>query len=275
VSSSVDRYAVVGNPIGHSKSPRIHALFAAQTGQRLRYDALLAPLDGFADTLEKFHEEGGRGLNVTLPFKEAAWRWVDQRSDRAQLAGAVNTIVLGPGSERFGDNTDGVGLVRDLRENLGVDLRGRRLLLLGAGGAAHGVIGPLLAEEPAALLVANRTVSRARELADVFAPCGPVGACGFADLQGHFDLLINATSAGLRGEVPPLPGGLVGAESSCYDMLYADEPTPFVRWAGEQGATLAADGLGMLVEQAAESFHLWRGVRPATQPVIAALRAST
>lgn len=275
MSDGADRYAVVGNPIGHSKSPRIHSLFAEQTGQLLHYEALLAPLEGFAATVERFRDQGGRGLNVTVPFKEEAWRWVDRRSARAHLAGAVNTIAFQAEGGAFGDNTDGVGLVTDLSHNLGLKLRGRRLLLLGAGGAARGVIGPLLAEGPSALVVANRTSARAETLVAAFASAGPIAASRFADLDGPFDLVLNATSAGLQGEVPPLPDGVVGERSCCYDMLYGDQPTAFVRWARDRGVALATDGLGMLVEQAAESFLLWRGVRPATGPVIAALRGSS
>lgn len=267
-----DRYAVVGNPIGHSKSPRIHALFAQATGREMSYEALPAPLLGFADTVSRFRDAGGRGLNVTVPFKQEAWAWVDELTPRARLAGAVNTIAFRPDGSALGDNTDGVGLVRDLSANLGLTLESRRLLLLGAGGAARGVLGPLLDQHPQLVIIANRTEPRAQALAADFAARGPVTACAFRDLGETCDLVLNATSAGLHGEVPPVPSSVVGADTCCYDMVYSDQPTAFVRWARPLGARLAVDGLGMLVEQAAESFRLWRGVMPDTAPVIAALR---
>ncbi len=267
-----DRYAVVGNPIGHSKSPRIHALFAQATCQEMIYEALPAPLQGFADTVSRFRDAGGRGLNVTVPFKQEAWAWVDELTPRARLAGAVNTIAFRPDGGALGDNTDGVGLVRDLSANLGLTLESRRLLLLGAGGAARGVLGPLLDQHPQLVIIANRTEPRAQALAADFAARGPVTACAFRDLGETCDLVLNATSAGLHGEVPPVPSSVVGADTCCYDMVYSAQPTAFVRWARPLGARLAVDGLGMLVEQAAESFRLWRGVTPDTAPVIAALR---
>ncbi|MDD3447634.1 MAG: shikimate dehydrogenase [Gammaproteobacteria bacterium] len=270
----VDRYAVMGNPIAHSKSPRIHAAFAAQTGQALAYEAILVPLGGFQDALESFASGGGRGLNITVPFKQEAWAAVDSRSPRAERARAVNTIVLGGEGRRYGDNTDGVGLVRDLTVNHGAVLAGRRLLLLGAGGAARGVLGPLLEERPASLLIANRTARRAEELAADHGDLGPVSGGGFdvlAEEEG-FDLVINATAASLQGAVPPLPGHCLAPGAWCYDLMYAAEPTAFLTWAEAHGAERAIDGLGMLVEQAAESFALWRGVRPDTAPVIRMLR---
>ncbi len=268
-----DRYAVMGNPVAHSKSPLIHRLFAEQTGQDMRYEAIEVPRDGFAQAVEAFRAAGGKGLNVTVPFKQEAWRLATRRSGRAERAGAVNTLVLEEGGGLYGDNTDGVGLVRDLTHNQGVELRGRRILLVGAGGAARGVLEPLLAGAPAQLVIANRTASRAVDLARAFEDLGPVTGCGFPDLAGQsFDLVINATAAGLEGRVPDLPPGVVTADSLCYDMMYGSEPTAFVRWAQARGARRALDGLGMLVEQAAESFLLWRGVRPDTAPVIASLR---
>jgi shikimate dehydrogenase len=268
-----DRYAVVGNPIAHSKSPRIHALFAAQTGQDLRYEALLAPLDDFAGTVRRFRSEGGRGLNVTVPFKHEAFALADRRTPRAERAGAVNTLTLHADGSIDGDTTDGVGLLTDLTVNHGLDLAGRSLLVLGAGGAVRGVLEPLLAERPARLVIANRTVAKALELAGLFADLGPVEGCGFDALPGRrFDLIVNGTAAGLSNEVPPLPDDVLIEGGACYDMVYADAPTAFVRWARERGAAHALDGLGMLVEQAAESFRIWRGVRPDTRPVIAALR---
>ena len=270
-----DRYAVMGNPIGHSKSPRIHALFAKQTRQRLTYDAILVDLGGFAQAVGNFQANGGNGLNVTVPFKQDAWDLADERSARAELAGAVNTLVLRADGSRFGDNTDGIGLVRDLRDNLGALLADRRVLILGAGGAVRGVLSPILDERPAELVIANRTVGKAQELAQLFAGRGKIEGTGFEALVGRqFDLVINGTSASLQGELPPLPEGLLAPGAWCYDMMYGKEPTVFMRWAQTHGAQHAVDGLGMLVEQAAESFFLWRGVRPDTTPVIAELRAA-
>lgn len=269
-----DRYAVMGNPIAHSKSPRIHTLFAEQTGQDLEYTAILVEPGHFTGAVAEFHASGGKGLNITVPFKQEAWTLAARRSERAERAGAVNTLLLEASGEHFGDNTDGAGLVRDLLHNHGAILKGKRLLLVGAGGAARGVLEPLLDEQPALLVVANRTPGKAVELARLFCELGRVEGCGFADLEGQsFDLVINATAAGLSGTVPDLPASVVGAGTWCYDMMYADEPTAFVRWATARGAARALDGLGMLVEQAAESFYLWRGIRPDTAPVIAALRA--
>jgi shikimate dehydrogenase len=268
-----DRYAVMGNPIAHSKSPRIHTLFAAQTGQDLTYEAILVEPGGLADAVAGFLAGGGRGLNITVPFKEEAWKLAASRSDRAERAGAVNTLVLNTDGRHFGDNTDGIGLVRDLTVNHGAAIAGRRILLVGAGGAARGVVESLLREQPALLLVANRTPDRAVELARRFCALGRIEGCGLDALEGQsFDLLINATAAGLSGNVPALPDSVVTAASWCYDMMYGDAPTAFVRWATQQGAARTLDGLGMLIEQAAESFYLWREVRPDTGPVIHALR---
>jgi len=269
-----DRYAVVGHPIAHSKSPRIHGLFARQTGQDLVYEAMDVEPGRFAAAVSEFRADGGRGLNVTVPFKEEAWALAGQRSSRAERAGAANTLVLDGERPIFGDNTDGLGLVRDLTVNQGVALEGRRLLLVGAGGAARGVLEPLLEQRPALLVIANRTPEKAVELARLFCDLGHVEGCGFPALEGQrFDLVINATAAGLHGEVPPLPADVVAEGGWCYDMMYGSGPTAFVRWARQQGIDHAVDGLGMLVEQAAESFRIWRGVRPLSAPVIAALRA--
>ncbi|HED52131.1 MAG TPA: shikimate dehydrogenase [Gammaproteobacteria bacterium] len=270
-AGNVDRYAVMGNPIAHSKSPRIHRLFAEQTGQRLHYDAILVPEDGFADAVAAFlFNDSGKGLNITVPFKQQAWQLAGRLSERAELAGAVNTLI--PEDDTlYGDNTDGAGLVRDLTHNHSVVLKNKRILMLGAGGAARGVVLPLLEQQPSSLHIANRTVSRARELVERFADYGELSASGFDALHGNFDIVINATAAGLGGEVPPLPDGIIDEHSLCYDMMYASEPTAFVRYCNEHHAAQAIDGLGMLVEQAAESFYLWRGVRPDTQPVIEAL----
>jgi shikimate dehydrogenase len=268
-----DHYAVMGNPIAHSKSPRIHTLFAAQFGHDIDYRAILVEPGHFPRAVADFQSQGGKGLNVTVPYKEEACALAATRSARAQRAGAVNTLLLDPSGSQYGDNTDGVGLVRDLKNNSGCPLAGRRVLLLGAGGAARGVIGPLLDEQPSLLLIANRTPEKAVELARDFRESGRVEGCGLDALVGRsFDVIINATAAGLRGEVPALPPGVVQAHSWCYDMMYADEPTAFMRWAQERGAERTLDGLGMLVEQAAEAFFLWRDVRPATEPVIQTLR---
>ncbi|MCR4331503.1 MAG: shikimate dehydrogenase [Sulfuricaulis sp.] len=267
------RYAVMGNPVAHSKSPVIHKQFAHQFGHDIEYTALWVDTDGFAEAVEQFRAEGGKGLNITVPFKLEAYRLAANLSDRAKLAGAVNTIRFEPDGKIFGDNTDGTGLAHDLTKNLNVLLRGKKILVLGAGGAARGVLGPLLKQNPAVLVIANRTVSKAKELARTFAHFGKVEAVGYDELVGkRFDVVINGTSASLKGEVPPLPVNLFTSGAVAYDMMYGDKPTPFLEWAMLHGAETAADGLGMLVEQAAESYLLWRGVRPETKQVIAALR---
>lgn len=272
-----DRYAVIGNPVAHSKSPRIHAEFARQTAQDLSYEAILAPLDGFAATVRTFREQGGKGVNVTVPFKQEAFALLQSHggsiSERARLAEAVNTIKFESTGGLFLDNTDGAGLVRDVSVNLGISLSGKRILLMGAGGAARGVVLPLLAEKPDCLLIANRTPGKARDLAVDFSSHGHVVASGFDGLAGQtFDVVINATSSSLKDELPPLPERVFAAGALAYDMMYGKE-TPFLRFARVQGAARLADGLGMLVEQAAESFFLWRGVRPGTAPAIALLKA--
>lgn len=274
-----DNYAVIGHPVAHSLSPKIHARFAAQTGADLHYTAILAPLDGFAQAVRDFAAAGGRGMNVTLPFKEEAFRLATRLSIRAHAAGAVNTLSFGPG-EIFGDNTDGAGLVRDIASNLSRALAGRRILLLGAGGAARGVLLPLLLENPARLTIANRTPQKAIDLAAEFAAfslvarCVPEG-CGFADpavRSDAFDLVINATSAGLQGAAPDIPDSLFAPGALVYEMVYGRE-TPFMTQARRAGAQVV-DGLGMLVEQAAESFLVWRGVRPETAPLLRELRGA-
>ena len=268
-----DRYAVVGNPIAQTKSPRIHAAFARQTGEDLVYDAILAPLDGFGAAVAAFRAAGGRGLNVTVPFKLEAFALATERSERAQEAGAVNTLRF-DGDRALGDNTDGAGLVSDITLRLRVPLAGKRVLLMGAGGAARGVVGPLLRERPATLAIANRTVEKAHQLVRTFAPQGPVHGGGYSEVAGEaFDVVINATSASLAGAVPPLPEGVFAPGALAYDLVYGDRPTSFLVSARASGAASVADGLGMLVAQAAESFQLWRGVRPDTAPVIEALRA--
>lgn len=268
-----DLYAVFGNPIAHSKSPAIHAAFAALTAQDLHYEARLAPVDGFATAISDFVAAGGKGANVTVPFKEEAFRLSTRLSERAARAGAVNTLQF-VGGEIFGDNTDGAGLVRDITHNLGCSLAGKRILLLGAGGAARGVIAPLLAGGPASLFIANRSADKALALAAAFADLAEVDAGSFGETAGKsFDLVINATSASLAGASLPLPAGIFAPGSLAYDMMYGKGETPFLAQARAQGAARLADGLGMLAEQAAEAFFVWRGVRPETASVLAELRA--
>jgi shikimate dehydrogenase len=267
-----DHYVVFGNPIAHSKSPLIHRLFAEQTGQPLDYQTALAPLDDFTAFAKQFFVSG-LGANVTVPFKEEAYRLADQLTERGRRAGAVNTLARQPDGSLLGDNTDGAGLVRDLKVNHGVTLKDKRVLVLGAGGAVRGALEPLLAEEPYVLVIANRTVEKAERLAQEFADIGPVLPAGYDWLEEPVDIIINATSASLSGEVPPIAPSLIQpGETFCYDMMYAKEPTAFCRWATEHKAGRAVDGLGMLVEQAAEAFFLWRGVRPDSAPVLAELR---
>ncbi|MDN5870277.1 MAG: shikimate dehydrogenase [Nitrococcus sp.] len=267
-----ERYAVMGNPIAHSQSPRIHALFARQTGEDLVYNRILVPTDGFAAAVAEFEAAGARGLNITVPFKLEAWNVVDRRTARAERAGAVNTIAM-TRAGRLGDNTDGTGLVRDLCDNHGVELYDRRILVLGAGGAVRGVLPALLAETAAEVVLANRTRERAEAIAAALADLGKVTVCNPAEIANErFDLVINGTSAGLRGEIPALPEDLHIGGATAYDMVYGEASAAFCRWALEHGAARALDGLGMLVEQAAESFLLWRGIRPQTATVIQALR---
>lgn len=270
-----DLYAVIGHPISHSKSPRIHSLFAQQTGEALEYTAIQAPLDGFAETVRQFFERGGKGLNVTVPFKEQAWELARWRSERAEKAGAANTLYYDQDGALMADNTDGFGLVRDLTVNCGVDLADARILILGAGGAVRGVLGPVLAQGPAAVTLANRTVAKAQALVDLFrdeAGQTALEACGFEQPAQPFDVIINGTSASLQGDLPPLAPSVIGADTVVYDMMYSHQTTTFNQWALDQGAGRVFDGLGMLVEQAAEAFRVWRGVRPDTAPVMAALR---
>lgn len=268
-----DKYAVFGNPIKHSKSPAIHAAFAEQCDQRIQYRAVRVELGDFQRAAASFFAGGGKGLNVTLPFKQDAFVFADTLTDRARRAGAVNTLTACDDGSISGDTTDGIGLVRDMVANLGWQLQGRRIALLGAGGAVRGVLEPLLRERPKSVVIVNRTAAKAVELAALFADIGTVQGGGYELLQDlEVDLLINATSAGLQGEMPPLPHSLLTVRSCCYDMLYGQEPTLFMRWAAQNAAWAVADGLGMLVEQAAESFYRWRQVRPATQPVINQMR---
>ena len=267
-----DHYAVFGNPIGHSKSPIIQTAFARQTGQDMSYKSILAPLDGFDDAVDAFIASGGRGANVTVPFKQEAFQLVTRLTPRAELAGAANTLIF-EGDQIIGDNTDGVGLLRDITINLGYPVAGKRVLLLGAGGASRGVVGPLLDAGITALTIANRTVSRAKLVAEHFAHLGPVTGCGYDELAGQsFDIVINATSASLSGSMPALPVGIFAPGSLAYKMMYGMGDTPFRIFAREQGAAVISEGLGMLVEQAAESFFVWRGVRPEVRPVMELLQ---
>ncbi len=267
------RYAVMGNPIGHSKSPAIHTAFAKQCSIDLEYTAIQVDPGGFAQAVGNFRASGGAGLNVTVPFKVEAYELAQRLSERAQQAGAVNTLKFEADDGLFGDNTDGAGLVRDLADNLGIDLTGKDILVLGAGGAVRGILGPLCAAGPKSIMIANRTSVRARELAETFSGACPVTGCGFNTLAGHrFDLIINGTAASLAGEVPAIPAAIFAADALAYDLMYADSPTAFMDWALAFGAGRAVDGLGMLVEQAAESFQIWHGVRPETAPVIRMLR---
>jgi len=270
----IDRYAVFGHPIKHSKSPRIHRLFAEQTGQTLEYTAQDVPAEQFQRAVTTFFAEGGKGLNCTVPLKELAWNCAVHKTERAQLSKAVNTLALQADGSLLGDNTDGIGLVTDLTINHGIALSGSRILVLGAGGASRGIIAPILEQTPHSLVIANRTVDKAVKLAAEFDNGGSVTGCGFEALKNRqFDLILNATSASLSGQLPPLPTGLLAKNGVCYDLAYGNEPTAFVRWGQENHALKSLDGLGMLVEQAAEAFFIWRGVRPKTRPVIELLNS--
>jgi shikimate dehydrogenase len=268
-SSPPDRYALVGHPVDHSRSPLIHQLFARQTGENLTYELIDALPGEFEAAVRSFGAAGGLGLNVTLPHKEAAFALCSSHGPEASLAGAVNTISIS-GRNLRGDNTDGIGFIRDLKVNHECEIAGRRVLLLGAGGAARGIVGPILVEQPRSLLIANRTLERAETLQRDFGALGNASVCSFDDLAeaDAFDIVINATSAGLHGEQPPFPASLVNEESFCYDLAYSLKPTPFVDWATASGAGRAVQGWGMLVEQAAESFEIWRGLRPETRPIL-------
>lgn len=275
-----DLYAVMGNPINHSKSPQIHTAFALETGQKIEYTAIHVDVGGFAQAVSHFQGHGGKGLNVTVPFKLDAWKIADSLTERAKRAGAVNTLILGKDGDITGDNTDGVGLVNDIVDHLGWSISHKRVLILGAGGASRGVIGPILDQQPQTLFIANRTASKALELARLFGDMNDnsttlIAAGGYDCLVAQqFDLVINATAASLQGEVPPLPDDLLAAEGCCYDMMYAAEQTAFMQWASQHGAVQISDGLGMLVGQAAESFSLWRGIRPSVSPVIQSIKQS-
>lgn len=269
-----DRYAVFGNPIEHSLSPEIHTCFARQAGQDLVYSRQLVEIGCFTDAADRFFAEGGKGLNITVPFKEDACQYAHDLTPRAGRAGAVNTLTLQGDGGVLGDTTDGAGMVRDITGNLDWSIAGKNLLILGAGGAVKGVLEPVLEQQPASVFVANRTARKAEILAEAFCDLGAIYGGGFDAVPGQqFDLIINGTSASLGGDLPPVNGAVIGQQTRCYDMMYSKAPTVFLAWAKTQGAFACADGLGMLVEQAAEAFTLWRGVRPETLPVIEVLRA--
>ena len=285
----MDQYAVMGNPVAHSLSPVIHSEFARQTQQKLSYRAILVEPGRFESEVSAFFAQGGKGLNVTVPFKQEAWALASRRSQDAEIAGAVNTLLLDDAGHLLGHNTDGIGLIRDIRDNLKATLQEKTVLILGAGGATRGILLPMLREKPVKIIVANRTYSKAEALIKAFARHGTLEARSLDDLEDlKADWLINATSASLQGELPDLPASLINSDSCCYDLMYSKrdskkdskkdskggsrQETPFCVWARQAGAGLVADGLGMLVEQAAESFYLWRGVRPETRPVISSLR---
>jgi shikimate dehydrogenase len=271
MTQQIDRYAVFGNPIGHSKSPFIHTLFARQTNQSLTYTAECAPVDGFIDAVKVFFAEGGKGCNVTLPFKEQAYQFASRLTERAQLAGAVNTLKKLDDGEIIGDNTDGAGLVQDLLQHQ-VVLEGARILIIGAGGASRGVIKPLLDQKPASLTITNRTFAKAEELAELFSAYGPVTAKEMSSITEGYDVIINSTSASLSGELPEISSSIFAANSTSYDMMYGSGDTKFNQWAKEYGAAHTYDGLGMLVGQASESFMLWRGLRPGAKQILRELR---
>jgi len=265
----IDRYGVMGYPVSHSRSPIIHRLFAMQTKQDLQYELLQVAPAKLESAVQQFARTGGKGLNITVPHKSEVVRLVTDMSDRASNAGAVNTLVF-CGDEIYGDNTDGVGLMRDLQSNVGVQVKDAKILILGAGGATRGIIAPLLEAEPETIVIANRTISKAQALAEHFSSSGPVVSCRFQDVGTLpvYDLIINATSAGLKGETPPYPEAAIHPHTICYDLSYGLTPTPFAKWAAEHGAARSVMGWGMLVEQAAESFYIWRDVRPDTAPVL-------
>ncbi|MGR9115435.1 MAG: shikimate dehydrogenase [Gammaproteobacteria bacterium] len=272
--TETDRYAVFGHPIKHSKSPRIHRAFAEQTGQSLLYTAEEVPADQFETTAKAFFSGGGKGLNCTVPLKELAWRFADRKTPRAHAAKAVNTLALQADGTILGDNTDGVGLVNDLTLNHSIQLAGCKILILGAGGAARGILGPLIERKPQTVVIANRTAHKAVDLARGFTGIVDIVGCGFDKLADFgFDLILNATSASLTNDLPPLPSDVLADNGICYDLAYANEPTAFVNWGLQHNAWKSLDGLGMLVEQAAEAFYIWRGIRPETTPVIELLNS--
>ena len=267
-----DLYAVMGNPINHSKSPDIHAQFAEQAKENLVYSAMLVPIEGFDAAVHDFFKGHGKGLNVTVPFKEQAFQIANQLTPRAQTAQAVNTLALQEDGTILGDNTDGAGLVRDLVINQQVEITDKRILVIGAGGAVRGILQPFLEQNPKQIVIVNRTVEKAQALADSFKQLGNIEALDFGELTESFDVIINGTSASLTGDLPPVPESVLAAHTCVYDMMYSKELTPFLRWASNIGVDKVIDGLGMLVEQAAVSFELWRGIKPNSTQVLARLR---
>lgn len=272
--NKLSQYAVFGNPIKHSKSPALHMAFAEQTDQLINYEAMQVPLNEFKQAADRFFNEGGKGLNITVPFKEDAFHYATNLTNRAEQAGAVNTLIAHTDGSTLGDNTDGVGMVTDITQNLNWAIKDKKVLVLGAGGAVRGVLGPLIDKRPESIVIANRTLSKAEVLADYFKGFfEAISACAYEDLADQgFDLIINGTSASLNNDLPPLPDGLSNNGCACYDMMYAKSLTPFLLWAKDQGVEKLSDGLGMLVCQGAESFYQWRGLKPDTKPVIDKLR---
>jgi shikimate dehydrogenase len=267
------KYAVIGNPIKHSKSPLIHQAFAQQEKVNIDYQRILASEDKFTQSVIEFVNRGGLGLNVTVPFKIVAYQQCQQLNEYAQAAGAVNTISFDSDMSWIGANTDGIGLLTDLKNNQHLDLYNKNILILGAGGATRGILLPLLQENPIQILIANRTVAKADALAEAFSSAGTINSCGFEEIDTQtFDLVINATSASLDHDVPPIPDNIIGAETICYDLAYSDQPTVFINWSKKLNAKKSIDGIGMLIEQAAESYYIWRGFRPDTRPVFNLLR---
>lgn len=275
MTTDIDHYAVFGNPISHSKSPQIHTLFATQTKQSLIYSTVLAEIGEFDQAVHDFLQHNGKGLNVTVPFKEDAWRCATKHSIRALRAGAVNTLKLEDNGDLFGDTTDGTGMVSDLLKNHNIQIKDKDVLIIGAGGAVRGVLEALLEQQPASLLITNRTTRKAVQLAKDFADLGNINGCGLDEInEASFDIVINGTSASLQGKLPPLPDTIFNNNACSYDMMYAAEATPFMQWSAQCGVKNIFDGLGMLVEQAAESFFIWRGVKPETKTVIENIRKS-
>ena len=273
MTTNIDHYAVFGNPIKHSKSPQIHKLFAEQTKQSLLYTAELAEIGQFDQAVKEFIKHNGKGLNVTVPFKEDAWKLADQHSDRAKRAGAVNTLKLEQDGSLYGDTTDGVGLVRDLMQNHHIKIKDKTILIIGAGGAVRGIIEALLEQLPRSVLIANRTKQKAVQLAKDFSDLGNINGCGLDETSGNsFDIVINGTSSSLQGDLPSLPDSIFNKHTCSYDMMYAAQATVFMQWSIDNGVEQVFDGLGMLVEQAAESFYIWRGVKAETSSVIQYLR---
>jgi len=271
----IDRYAVMGNPIAHSKSPQIHQQFAKQTSQNLSYEKILVDPENFTQDVANFQFHNGKGLNITVPLKEKAFELATHLTERARRAKAVNTLILVDENNITGDNTDGIGLVRDLTENYNTELTDKDILILGAGGAVRGILEPFIQQKPSRLVIANRTLARAQDLAADFSDIAKIDVYEFSQLKGQqFDIIINGTSASLSGELPPLPDHLISNNGTTYDMMYGKDDTPFMKWSRNNNASTIIDGLGMLVEQAAESFYCWREVRPNTKQVIKDIRES-